>query len=330
MKVLLAISSFGDVDRKPLEMLEESRIEYASNSPDRDISGMGWSNHLADSDALIAGTIPVTANVMDCAPRLKIISRVGIGLDSVDLNAARERGIQVAYTPDAPSNSVAELTLVHIISLLRGVVRANRAVHDGRWSRVMGRSLTEVTVGLVGVNRIGKLVARNLKGLGARIIANDIAPDLDFASEVGLMWVDKEKLCREADVISLHIPLTRDTRNFIGREELSMMKPNAFLVNTARGGLIDEDALLDVLRAGGIAGAGLDVFSEEPYLGDLTSLENCLLTCHMGSMTQEARLRMEVEAVENVGCFLKGAPIPYPVPEFEYRIQSEATLGNRT
>ena len=311
-------------------MLDEAGIEYVSNSPDREISGIRWARQLEESDALIAGTIPISADVMDCAPRLKIVSRVGIGLDSVDLNAAHERGIQVAYTPDAPSGAVAELTIGLTISLLRGVFRANRAVHAGGWSRVMGRSLSEVTVGLVGINRIGKLVARNLKGLGARIIANDIAPDTDFASKIGLKWVDKEKLFREADVISLHVPLTRDTRNFIGLEELLMMKPDAFLVNTARGALIDEGALADVLRSGRIAGAGLDVFSEEPYSGSLVGLENCLLTCHMGSMTQEARLQMEVEAVENVVSFFHGSPIPHPVPKIEYGIQAEAALENRS
>lgn len=323
-RAVLLISSFGEVDRRPLELLEKAGIEYSHYSPLGHLTGNDMHHVLEEADALIVGTSSVTAEVMEYAPRLKIISRVGIGLDNVDLNTARQRGIQVAYTPDAPSSAVAELTLGLMVSLLRGVTQANDSLREGKWERVLGRSLSELTVGLIGVNRIGKLVARHLTNFGSRLIANDIAPDEKFGSAVGLRWVEKDELFREADVISLHVPLTAKTKNLIGNRELMTMKKSAILINTARGGLIDETSLVDALRDGTIAGAALDVFSEEPYSGELTRLSNCLLTSHIGSMTREARLRMEVEAVKNVLCCLNGEPIPYSVPESEYCNQIDA------
>ena len=186
----------------------------------------------------------------------------------------------------------------------------------------MGRSLEELTVGIIGVGRIGKRVARHLSGFGAKIIANDLAPDEAFGAEIGIEWVEKERLLRDSDVICLHVPKTSLTIKMIGREELAAMKNDALLINTARGGLIDEAALADALRSGELGGAGIDVYEQEPYEGELTQIDNCVLTCHMGASTLSSRLRMEIQAAENLICFLKGKPVPRLVPESEYEIQA--------
>ena len=321
-KIFISTTPFGAVDPRPIEMLDASGAEYLINPAERKLREEELAGMITDFDALIAGTERITSAVMDGAPRLRMISRVGIGLDGVDLLAARERGIEVAYTPDAPSPAVAELTVGLMLSLLRGVKQADEALRRGEWTRIMGRRLGEVTVGVLGAGRIGKRVIRHLSTFGSKVLANDIEPDREFGSKYGVKWAEKERIYREADVVTLHLPLTPATINLIGREEISQMKPGALLVNTARGELIVEEDLVRALGAGPLGGAAIDVFREEPYTGALTSAENCLLTCHMGSMSEDCRARMEIEATENALCFLRGEPVPIPVPEFEYGLRA--------
>ncbi|MFC1491094.1 phosphoglycerate dehydrogenase [Nitrospinota bacterium] len=321
-RTFISCERFGDIDPRPVRMLEEAGVECVYNPYGRLLAEDDMKALIAGCNAVIGGAEPVSAAVMDCAPGLRFISRCSVGLDSVDLLAARERGIPVAYVPGANSQAVTELTVSHVLSLLRGVPKADASLRNGTWIRVMGRSLEELIVGIVGVGRIGKRVARHLAGFGARIIANDIAPDRAFGEEISIEWVEKEHLFRESDVVSLHVPATPLTMGMIGREELSVMKPDAILVNTARGGLIDEAALADTLRSGSLGGAALDVYEREPYEGELTELDNCLLTCHMGGSSRASRLRMEMQAAKNLACFLKGEPIPNLVPEAEYELQA--------
>ena len=325
---LISTVPFGTVDRWPLQMLEEAGVEYALNPYGRILKELELADLVADFDVLIAGPEPITAAVMDRASRLKFISRATVGLDSVDLLAARERGFPVAYTPEANSQAVAELTVGLMLSLLRGVSMADSSLRRGEWVRVMGRCIGEVTVGIVGVGRIGKRVIRHLSGFGAKILANDIAPDEAFGAECGVGWAEKETIYREADVLSLHLPATPLTVDLISARELAIMKPGALLINTARGGIVNEAALAEALRSGRLGGAAIDVYREEPYAGELTQCANCLLTCHMGAMTRSSRLRMEIEAVENVICFLRGEPVPRMVPESEYGLQGMVARAN--
>ena len=273
---------------------------------------------VGDVDVLIAGTEPITAAVMDRAPRLRLISRVGIGLDSVDLQAARARNILVSYTPDAPAPAVAEMTMGLILSLLRSLAQADRQMRGGVWHRFVGRRLSELTVGVVGVGRVGKRLIRHLQGFAPHVLASDLAPDHEFGVLHQVRWVDKETLYKEADIITLHLPLTSMTRNLITRRELDMMKPDAVLINTSRGGMVNEHDLAQALKRGRLAGAALDVFGQEPYSGELVTVENCLLTCHMGSMSRDCRIRMELEATEEAIRFFKGEPLRLLVPEDEY------------
>ena len=321
-RVLITTVPFGAIDRKPLDLLEAEGIEYVINPLNRKLKEAELADLAKDFGVLIAGTEPNTRRVMENAPHLGLISRVGIGLDSVDLLAARELGIQVSYTPDAPAPAVAELTIGLMISLLRGIPLADRNMRNGVWHRIFGRRLAECTIGLIGVGRIGKRVVRHLSGFRPkRILANDLVPDVDFGNEYQLEWTDKETIYREADIISLHVPLTHLTHNLITYKELALMKPTTVLLNTSRGGIINERDLANALRNRQIAGAAIDTFSQEPYSGELTTLENCILTSHMGSMSKDCRFNMELAAVEEAIRFLKGEPLQGLAPESEYELQ---------
>lgn len=320
-KALITTIPFADKNRLPIELLESAGIEYRINPLGRKLTEADLAEMVTDYDVLIAGTEPITEAVMDRAGRLRFISRVGIGLDSVDLLAAERRGIKVSYTPDAPAPAVAELAFALMLSLLRSVHVANLELHAGNWHRHMGRRLAEVTVGIIGTGRIGARVLRRIPAFGTpRVLVNDIKPDLKLVPELKLEWVGKEDIYRYADVISVHVPLTVQTKNMIRREELLQMKPDALLINTSRGGIINEADLAEVMRRGHLGGAAIDVFEREPYIGELTSIDRCLLTAHMGSMSVDCRTRMEIEATEEAIRFLSSVPLQSPVPMDEYNV----------
>jgi D-3-phosphoglycerate dehydrogenase len=322
-RALITTVPFGEVDRRPLDLLETAGIDYVINPIGRRLRVEELADMVGDVDVLIAGTEPITAAVMDRAPRLRLISRVGIGLDSVDLQAARARNILVSYTPDAPAPAVAEMAMGLILSLLRSLAQADRAMRGGVWHRFVGRRLSELTVGVIGVGRVGRRLIRHLQGFAPRILANDLAPDHKFGIAHQVNWVEKETIYKEADIISLHLPLTPLTRNLVTRRELDMMKPDAVLINTSRGGMVNEHDLAQVLKQGRLAGAALDVFGQEPYSGELVTIENCLLTCHMGSMSRDCRVQMELEATEEAVRFFKGEPLRLLVPEEEYLMRTQ-------
>ncbi|MBL8089807.1 MAG: hypothetical protein KF758_07915 [Anaerolineales bacterium] len=326
-RVLITTVPFGEAERYPLDLLESNQIEYMINPIGRRLKEEELIEMIPDFGILIAGTEPITEKVIASAPRLGLIARVGIGLDSVNLIAARERGVQVTYTPDAPSPAVAELAVGQMLALLRGISLSDRNMRNGVWHRFMGRRLSETTVGLIGVGRVGKLVIKHLRGgfPSVRILANDLNPDIEFGKLHNIEWVEKEEIYRSADIISLHLPLTPLTRALITANEINLMKQDVLLVNTSRGNMINEKDLAQALRSQRIAGAAIDVFEREPYAGELGTLENCLLTCHMGSMSADCRSRMEIEATEEAVRFLKGETLKSIVPESEYQI---AALGN--
>ena len=319
MRALITTHPFGTVDPRPLELLRGIGVAYVLNPLGRRPTESELCALIADADLLIAGTEPITDRVMACAPRLRIISRVGIGLDNVDLTAARQRGIAVAYTPDAPAPAVAELTLGLMLSLLRSIHTANARLRADGWHRFMGRRLGTMTVGIIGVGRVGRRVIGLLRPFGSEILANDLEPAHDLP---GVSWAEKNDIYDRADLISLHVPLTPNTINLIAAPEIDRMKPDAFLINTARGGIVNERDLAAALREGRLAGAALDVFGEEPYAGELIGTDRCLLTCHMGSMSVDCRAQMEIEATENVVRFLEGRLPPQLVPESEYRMHA--------
>jgi D-3-phosphoglycerate dehydrogenase len=323
-KVLVTTVPFGDTNSQPLDQLQAAGIEYLINPIGRKLKEDELAEMISDFDVLIAGTEPITKKVMNSAPRLKLISRVGIGLDSVDLLAAERRGIKVSYTPDAPAPAVAELTIGLMLSLLRSVHVANAQMHRGEWHRYFGRRMSEVTIGVIGAGRIGGRVLRHLAAFGSpRVLVNDLAPDHGVAPGPRLEWVDKEVIYREADMISLHVPLTVHTKNMIHSEQIATMKSHALLINTSRGGIINESDLAEALRTAVIGGAAIDVFDHEPYNGELATLDRCLLTSHMGSMSVDCRTRMEIEATDEAVRFLTGQPLSGLVPPEEYDVQRQ-------
>ena len=327
MRVLVTTIPFAEKDRQPLDLLIDVGAKVVINPLGRKLRESDLVDMIMDFDILIAGTEPITENVLRHAPSLKLISRVGIGLDSVDLNSARQRGIKVCYTPDAPSPAVAELTIGLMIDLLRSVQVSNHHMHQGNWHRYYGRRLSDVTIGLIGAGRIGTRVIGHLAGFDCkRILVNDIDLALVLPDHPNCVVERSEKniIYREADIISFHVPLTPKTRNLITKKEISSMKSDALLINTARGGIINEKDLFDALESGCLAGAAIDVFDQEPYTGNLATLDQCLLTAHMGSMSVDCRTRMELEATKEAVRFINGKPLRSVVPEEEYNNQQLA------
>ena len=246
---------------------------------------------------MVAGIEPMTESVLRGAQSLKVISRCGIGLDNVDLEAAKKLVISVFNTPDAPTRSVAELTLAYILSLARRVAESDRAIRMGKWQAMMGSLLARQTVGVIGYGRIGKMVTHLLQAFDARVLVHD---EIAVAPEQGVELVSLETLLMGSDIVTLHIPYSPSTRHLINAKHLALMKPSALLVNVARGGLIDETALFAALLEKRLAGAALDCFEVEPYLGPLIDCEGVQMTAHMGSYAREARAMMEQEACANL------------------------------
>lgn len=321
-RVLITTVPFGEVDRTPLRLLEEAGIEYTINPLQRKLKEEEMMELAKEVGVIIAGTEPNTRRMMESAPHLRLISRVGVGLDNVDLRAARDRGILVSYTANAPAPAVAELTIGLMLSLLRGIPQSDRNLRQGIWHRTLGRRLATCTIGLIGMGRIGRKVVQHLRGFAPkRILVNDLAVQDTLGPEDRVEWVDKDTLFREADVISLHVPLTPLTRHLITQREFDQMKEGTVLINTARGGIVHEAHLAVALRTKKIAAAALDTYVQEPYSGELSTLENCILTSHMGSMSVDCRSRMELEATQEALRFLKGEPLLNQVPDTEYLLQ---------
>jgi len=276
----------------------------------------GWDEQsliaaLRDADALIMlGTGRVTRRVIAAAPRLRIIARHGTGTDNVDLDAARERGIIVTNTPDATTASVAEHTVGLLLAVSRRIALADRGLRAGNWGvrgRCLGLDLAGRTLGVVGFGRIGRRVATICHdGLGMRVVYHDLQPP-----PTGWDWAERlplDRVLSSADAVTLHVPLTPATRHLIGRRELALLKPTAILVNASRGPVVDEQALIEALRQGRLAGAALDVFEEEPLQGvhPLCEFDNVVLTPHIASATGETVRRMALEATEEVLAVLQG------------------------
>ena len=255
--------------------------------------------NLMDDDvvAMIAGTESLTEKVFKRSNSLKLVVRCGIGLDNVDLNAAKNLGIQVFNTPDAPTRSVAELTLAHILSILRRVSESDRMVRSGNWKALMGSLLFGQTVGVVGYGRIGKMVSKLLLGFGAKVLIYDLFenPNIDEVK-----FVSKEVLLAESDIITLHIPYSLESHHFLDQKAFSNVKDGAIIINVSRGGLIDDFALYNAILVNKVAGAALDCFEQEPYTGPLINCENVQLTAHMGSYAKQSRIQQEVDSCKTL------------------------------
>jgi D-3-phosphoglycerate dehydrogenase len=281
-------------------LLESNRFEVVLNPYKRKLKPEEVVALAKDCAGIIAGTEPLTEEVLRQLPRLKAISRCGTGLDNVDVEATKKRGIAVRTTPDAPTQAVAELSIALVLSMLRRINFMDKQVRSGAWSKEMGRLLSEKTVGIIGLGRIGKRVAELLKSFEVKILASEPKPDRKWVKKNKVRLTSLEELLRESNIVTLHIPYTKQNRNLINAKRLKIMKRGAILINTSRGGLVDENALYQALKSGHLGGAALDAMEVEPYAGPLRELNNAILTPHIGSYALEARVQMEMEAAENL------------------------------
>jgi len=300
MQVLISPSSFGQCGREPLDILENAGYDIINNPFGRKLTEDEVISLAPNVIGIVAGVEALNKRIIDNMPNLKCISRVGVGMDSVDIEYANEKGIKVVNTPDGPTRPVAELTIALAMDLLRGVFRADANIKRKVWKKEIGNLIFDKTVGIFGFGRIGKETAKLFLGLGAKIITYDLFPDQNFASDNNIKIVGKDELFKTSDIITVHVPGNKDKSSVIGHEVLSQMKASSYLINVSRGGVVDEEALFMVLKDKKIAGAACDVFSKEPYEGKLIDLDNIILTPHLGSYAEEAKLKMEIDAVKNL------------------------------
>ena len=301
-KIVINTSSFAAADRRPLEKLEQERIQYSLNPYRRQLKEEEIIELSQEAIGMIAGTEPLNKNVLTRLKNLKVISRCGVGQENVDLKTAEALGIKVFTTPDSPTDAVAELTVGLILNILRRITHMNQNLKQGFWNKEMGNLLKNKKIGIVGFGRIGQKVAGLLQGFNTEIRYYDPRP---IFHSMNCQAMGFEALLQWADVVSLHLS-TSSISSIINEKEIRMMKKGSWLVNVARGEVVHEIALYNALFNGHLAGAALDVFSKEPYKGALQNLDNIILTPHIGSYAVEARIAMEVEAVENLIEGLRG------------------------
>ncbi len=273
---------------------------------------------IADVDAVL-GTHRWTAKVMDMASRLRLIALTSVGFDMVDIDAATERGILVTNTPDVLTDTVADLTFALMLAAGRRICEMDRWLRAGQWKDAgvtpMAWDIHHATLGVIGLGRIGSAVAHRALGFHMKVLYYDTVRKRDLEQQNGYQFVDRETLLRESDFVTLHVPLLPETKGMMGAAQLALMKPTAFLINTSRGPVVDERALIKALQEGRIAGAGLDVFEKEPVelANPLLKMENVVMLPHVGSATDATREAMLDLAINNVLAVLQGKPPLTPV-----------------
>jgi D-3-phosphoglycerate dehydrogenase len=324
--VLLASLAVKQVPERATRSLHELGCElrwdsFSTTSPPAELAAA-----LRDVDAVLAGNEVYTAEVLAGAERLKVISRTGVGYDSVDVEAATRQGIAVCTAAGSNDEAVADYAMALMLAVSRQIPAGHMSLSARRWERFMGPSFHGSTVGIIGLGAIGKKLARRLRGFDVALLAYDVQQDEAFARELGVRYVPLDELLAQSDFISIHAPLFPATRGLIGERELRLMKPTAFLVNTARGPLIQETALHRALKERWIAGAGIDVFEREPALDSPLldpTLDNIVRTPHLAGSTFEAYERMVTMACESVAHLLGGhAPL--------HHVLNPEVLGRRT
>ncbi len=292
-KVFIGPSTFAALDSAPMDLLIKAGFEVVNNPFGRKLTKKELVELLPGIAGLIAGLEPLNLEVLEKS-NLKVISRCGSGMSNVDIDAAKQLGIKVFSTPFGPTSAVAELTLGALLSLLRMIPQMDRDLHEGRWNKKIGTQIEGKTVVIIGFGRIGRRVAELLAPFKTRILVVD--PFLqDFTENLPVLTL--EEALPQADIVTLH---SSGESIIIGENEFNLMKSGAFILNAARGDLIDEDALVKSLEEGKIQGAWIDTFSREPYSGPLTEFEQVILTPHIGSYSIECRRSMEMESVQNL------------------------------
>ena len=307
-RILITSRSFGKTDQTPIRLLQSKGYEILWNESGKPLAVTELLAKLDGCDGVIAGLDDFTAEVFQNVKKLKVVARYGVGVDRVDLEAAKKAGIIVTNTPTANSDSVADLAVGLMLAVARKIVDAHHQTMNGEWPKPFGVSLFQKTVGLVGLGRIGGRVAQRVRGFDCRTLVYDPFIDAETASLYGCDKADTlEMLLSESDFVSLHSPASPETVQMINRQTLSLMKPTAILVNTARGELIHETDLLNALKNKVIGGAGLDTFTEEPpQVGKYQDVPNLVITPHMGAYTTEALYNMAMDSANDLIAVLEG------------------------
>jgi D-3-phosphoglycerate dehydrogenase len=313
--LLVTPTSYGKNDprlKKELEALAESVIYNPTGKP---LSSNEVADLLPGVDGYIAGLDVIDRSALAKADQLKVISRYGVGVDNVDLEAAKEKGIVVTNTPGANSGSVAELALGLILALARQIPEAAKSVQQGKWPRLNGVSLEDKTIGILGLGAIGKQLVRRLAGFDCQLLAYDPFADQSFASKNSIKLESLDKVIAESDFLSLHLPLLPETRGMVNADFLARMKKGSFLINTSRGEVVDENALLQALESGHLRGAGLDAFTVEPPdpSNPLLHLPQVVATPHLGAQTDGATSNMGWFAMKDCLAVLRGEEPLYRV-----------------
>jgi D-3-phosphoglycerate dehydrogenase / 2-oxoglutarate reductase len=306
-KVLVALPTVHDHLHTALDRLRAAGCEVVFNRQGRLLSEDELAAALPDVAATIAGTEPYTERVFAAAPRLKVVARSGVGYDAIDVAAATRHGVAIAMGFGANHNAVADFAFSLMAALASKLIPYHALVAEGGWQRSAHMPLWHATTGIIGLGRIGRALVHRCRGFEMRVLAYDVVPDAGFAQQHGVELVDLDTLFREADFISVHAPHSVATDKLVSRERIALMKPTAFLVNTARGGLVDEAALAEALLEGRIAGAGLDVFAVEPLPAGspLRALPNVIMTPHCAGSSIDAIAAMAERAVSNVLALLQ-------------------------
>jgi D-3-phosphoglycerate dehydrogenase len=311
MPTILITARYFAVDPEPLDLLRQ--YGYVIKHQDLDWT-LGDGNvpeqHaielLHEVDAAIISSLPLTPTVLAHLPQLKVIAIRGVGYDSVDIAAATARGIPVVVAPGF-TDSVADYVFALMLALTRQVAQADRLVRNGRWDVLVSTNIFRKTLGIVGLGRIGKAVARRAQGFEMPLLATDVIQDVAFAQQYGVTYVPLETLLQQADIVSINAPLQHDTRHLIDAAALRLMRPTAFLINTARGDLVDVEALAIALRQGRLAGAGLDVFHQEPLQQNpFHGLDNVVLSPHLAAYSREGLRDTGILAARAVVAVLTG------------------------
>ncbi len=304
-KVLVALSTFARYGDKPLKLLEESGLSHFINPLKRRLVPAEIIEMGRECAGVIAGVEPYDNNVLDNMPNLRCISRCGVGIDNISLEKAKDRGIAIFNTPDVVVQPVAELAVGMMFDLVKRLSWYTALLKSGQWQKKAGNLLVDKKVGILGLGRIGKRTAEIMAKLGAEVYGTDIMPDMGWAKRTGVKIVSCDELLRIADIFSIHLSFSEDNPFRLDEKKISQMKKDALVINVARGKFIDEDALYHALAKGHLGGAALDVFSVEPYAGELCQLENVVVTPHVATLTKESRLQMETEAAANLINFFK-------------------------
>ena len=299
-KIFVTLSTFAEYGDQPLRLLKDSGIPFQVNTLGRRFRPEDLFKLAVDATGVVAGVEPYDQQVLEKLSTLKCISRCGVGTDNIDLSFAEERKILVRNTPDVVTQPVAELTIAMILDLMRHLSYHTAVLKSRQWKKRAGNLLAEQNVGILGMGRIGKRVAKMLRALGVKVMGSDRYPDLDWAKRNSVKIVTTQELFQSADVLSVHLSPPEDGQTIMDQKAFSSMKNGAVFVNTSRGNLVDEEALFQALTDGKLAGAALDVFSQEPYKGPLCDLDNVVMTPHLATLTKESRLQMETESVQNL------------------------------